>query len=325
MDLARRRFLQVAAGASALAAGARSVRSDDYPARPVHLIIGFPGGSPGDTLLRLMGQWLQERLGQPFVVENRPGAGGNIGTESVAKSPPDGYRLLLVLAANAINASVYKNLNFDFAHDIAPVAGVSRNPLVMEVTPTIPARTVPEFIAYAKANPGKLNMASAGNGTVQHVAGEMFKMMTGVDMRHVPYRGSPQALTDLLSGEVQVMFDIVASSIGHIKAGRLRALAVTTAARTEALPDVPPLREFVAGYEASGWAGIGAPRDTPAEIVERLNDEINAGLADAAMKARLAGLGVSVFPTSPAEFGRFIAAETEKWAKVAKFARIEPV
>ncbi len=324
MEPARRRFLRFAAGASALVA-ARSAWSEGYPARPVHLVVGFPGGSPGDTLVRLMGEWLQERLGQPFVVENRPGAGGNIGTEFVAKSPPDGYRLLLVLAANAINAAVYRNLNFDFLHDIAPVAGISRNPLVMEITPSVPARTVPEFIAYAKANPGKLNMASAGNGTVQHVAGEMFKMMTGIDMRHVPYRGSPQALTDLLSGEVQVMFDVMASSVGHIRAGRLRALAVTTAARAAALPDVPALDEFVAGYEASGWAGIGAPRDTPIEIVKRLNDEINAGLADPAVKARLAALAVSVFRTSPTEFGKFITDETEKWAKVVKFAAIEPV
>jgi len=271
-----------------------------------------------------MGQWLSERLGQPFVVENRPGAGTNIATDTVVRAPADGYTLLQVTSSNAWNASLYDNLNFNFIRDIAPVASIYRSTALMEVNPTFPAKTVPEFIAYAKANPGKVNMASSGTGNLTHVSGELFKMMAGVDIVHVPYRGTPSALTALFAGEVQIMFDLLATSIEHVKIGKLRALAVTTATRSELLPDIPTVGEFVPGYDASGWQGIGAPRNTPTEIVDKLNREINAGLGDPKFRARLANLGGLVLSGSPADFGKVIADETEKWAKVIKFAGIKP-
>ncbi|MGD0025525.1 MAG: tripartite tricarboxylate transporter substrate binding protein [Xanthobacteraceae bacterium] len=324
MKLLRRRFLQLAAGAGALSAVSRIATAQTYPSRPVRWINGTAAGSAPDIVARLIGQWLSERLGQPFVIENRLGAGTNIGTEAVVRAPPDGYSLLFITQSNAINATLYNNLNFNFIHDIAPVASISRGPLIMEVNPSVPVKTVPEFIDYAKANPGKLNMASAGNGTPQHVAGELFKMMAGVNMLHVPYRGSPFALTALIAGEVQVMFDTMPASIEHIRAGQIRPLAVTTTSRSETLPDLPTVGEFVPGYEASSWYGVGAPKNTPAEIIDKLNKEINAGLADSKMKARLADLGVAVVQTSPAEFGKFIADETEKWGKVIRAANIKP-
>ena len=302
----------------------RVARAQTYPARPVRLIVGFAAGGVTDLMARLMGQWLSERLAQPFIIENRPGAGSNIGTEVVVRAPPDGYTLLLCGTPNTINAAVYEKVSFNFVRDIAAVAGIVRVPNVMEVHPSVPAKTVPELIAYAKANPNKLNMASAGSGTTSHVAGELFKMMTGVNIVHVPYRGSGLALTDLLGGQVQVMFDNMVSSISHIKEGKLRALALTTATRSEALPDIPTVGEFVPGYEASGHQGIGAPRNTPEEIIATLNKEINAGLADSRLKAQLAELGGVALTGSPADFGRFIAEETEKWAKVVKFAGIKP-
>jgi tripartite-type tricarboxylate transporter receptor subunit TctC len=295
-----------------------------YPSRPVRLIAASAAGGMQDTLARLMGQWLSERLGQPFVIESRPGGGGNIGTEAVVKAPPDGYTLLLVGLANASNATLYDKLNFNFIRDIAPVASISREPSVMMVNPSVPAKTISEFIAYAKANPGKVNMASSGNGTNPHVAGELFKMMAGVNMVHVPYRGSSLALPDLIGGQVQVMFIAMAASIEYIKAGKLRPLAVTTAMRSEVLPDIPTVGEFVPGYEASGWFGVGAPRDTPAEIIGKLNKEINGALADPKIKARFANLGGTVLPGSPADFGRLIADETEKWGKVIHAAGIKP-
>jgi tripartite-type tricarboxylate transporter receptor subunit TctC len=324
MNIPRRRFLQLAAGAAALPALSRMARAQAYPSRPVRLIVPLAPGGATDIIARLMGQWLSERLGQPFVIENRSGGGGNIGTEAVVRSMPDGYTLLLVGPSNAINATLYERLNFNFIRDIAPVAGITRVPNVMVVNPSVPAKTVPEFIAYAKANPGKINMASAGNGTSQHVSAELFKMMTGVDMFHVPYRSGGPALTDLLGGQVQVMFPATISSIEYIRAGRLRALAVTTTTRSEALPDIPTVAEFVPGYEASGWVGIGAPKNTPVAIIEKLNREIDAGLADSKMKARLADLGGTVHPGSPSDFGKFIADETEKWATVIQFAGIKP-
>jgi tripartite-type tricarboxylate transporter receptor subunit TctC len=324
MKLLRRRFLQLAAGAAALPPASRFAWAQTYPTRPVHIVIGYPAGGAADILARLMGQWLSERLGQPFIIENRPGAGTNIATEAVAKAPPDGYTLLLVTTANAMNATLYDKLNFNFIRDIAPVASIVRVPQVMEVNPSVPAKTVPEFIVYAKANPGKLNMASAGSGGPQHVAGELFKMMTGVDMLHVPYRGSGPALNDLISDRVQVMFDTLPSSIEFIKVGKLRPLAVTTPMRLEVLPDVPTVGDFLPGYEASAWQGVGAPKNTPADIVEKLNTEINAALADPKMKARLADLSCLVLAGSPAEFGKVIAEETDKWAKVVKFAGIKP-
>jgi tripartite-type tricarboxylate transporter receptor subunit TctC len=323
MKLPRRRFLHLAAGAAALPAAARMASAQGYPTRPVRLIVGTPPGGPQDIIARLMGQWLSERLGQAFIIESRPGAGTNIGTESVVKSPPDGYTLLLVNAASAINATLYTNLNFNFIRDIAPVAGITREPLVMQVNPAVPAKTVSEFVAYAKTAPGKINLASGGNGAPSHIAGELFKMMAGVDLVHVPYRGAAPALNDLLGGQVQVYFGPMPSSIGHIKAGTLRALAVTTATRSETMPDLPTIGDVLPGYEASTWYGIGAPRNTPAEIIERLNSEINAGLADPKMKARLAELGGTAFSGSPAAFGKFIADETEKWGKVVKFAGIK--
>jgi len=271
-----------------------------------------------------MGQWLSERLGQQFVIENRPGAGSNIGTEAVVRAPPDGHTLLLAASANAINATLYDKLNFNFIRDIAPVAAINREPLIMLVNPSFPAKTVPEFIAYARANPGKINMASAGNGTPAHVSGELFKMMTGVDMVHVPYRGAGPALTDLLGGQVQAMFPGMSSSIEHVRAGKLRALAVTTASGSDALPDIPTVSDFIPGYEASTWSGIGAPKGTPAEIIDKLNKEINAGLVDPKVKARLANMGSTALPGSPADFGKLIAEETEKWAKVVKFSGAKP-
>ena len=320
MSLPRRRFLQLTAGAVALPVVPLVAGAQTYPTRPVRIIVGFASGGTLDIIARLLGQWLSERLGQPFVVENRPGGGGNIGTEVVVRAPPDGYTLLLVGSPNMINATLYEKLNFNFIRDIAPVASTDRAPLVMEVNQNFPARSVPEFITLAKANPGKVNMASAGIGTGQHVAGELFKMMTGIDMTHVPYRSAGPALTDLIGGQVQVMFDSLPASVAHIRAGRLRALAVTTATRSEALPDTPTVADFVPDYEASAVHGIGAPRNTPTEIVDRLSKEINAALGDPKMRARLTDLGLMVLSGSPADFGKLIAKETEKWAKVVKFA-----
>ena len=324
MKLLRRQFLHLAAGAVALPAVSRIAIAQTYPTRPVRWIVGYPPGGATDIAARLMGQWLSERLSQPFVIENRPGASGNIGTQAVVNAAPDGYTLLLVNAGNAINATLYDNLSFNFIRDIAPVASIVRVPLVMQINPSVPAKTVPEFINYAKANPGKLNMASSGNGTPQHVSGELFKMMAGINMTHVPYRGSAPALTDLLGGHVQVVFDTTLASIQYIRAGRLRPLAVTTATRLEALPDIPTVGDFLPGYEASGWYGVGAPKNTPVDIVEKLNKEINAGLADPKVKARLAELGGIVLAGSPADFGRLVAEETKKWGKVIQAANIKP-
>jgi tripartite-type tricarboxylate transporter receptor subunit TctC len=324
MKLLRRQFLHLTAGVAALPVIARVVRAQTYPERPVHLIVGFPAGGPQDIVMRLIGQWLSERLGQSFIIENRPGASGNVGAETVVRAAPDGYTLLSVSSPNAINATLYKNLNFNFIRDIAPVASIMRVPLVMEVNPSVPVKTVPEFIAYAKANPGKVNYASAGIGTPQHVSAEMFKMMTGVEMVHVPYRGAAPALTDLIGGQVQVMIDTTPASMQHIRSGRLRPLAVTTATRADALPDLPTVGDFVPGYEATSWFGIGAPKDTPPEIITTLNKEINAAIADPKIKARLIDLGGTVLPGSPADFGKLIAAETEKWAKVVKFSGAKP-
>jgi len=324
MTLPRRRFLHLAARAAALPALPRIAWAQTYPTRPVHLIVGTVAGATPDIDARIIGQWLSERLGQPFVIENRPGAGTNIATELVVRARPDGHTFLLITTANAINATLYDNLNFNFIRDIAPVASLVRTPLVMEVNPLVPAKTVPEFIAYANANPGKINMASAGNGTPQHVSGELFKMMAGVKLLHVPYRSTGPALVDLLGGQVQVMFDTVPASIEFIRAGKLRPLAVTTATRLEVLPGVPAVGEFVPGYEASAWQGIGAPKSTPAEIIERLNTHINAGLADPKMKARLADLGAIPIPMTPADFGKLIADETEKWGKAVQFSGAKP-
>jgi tripartite-type tricarboxylate transporter receptor subunit TctC len=320
MKLLRRQFLHLAAGAAVLPAATRIARAQAYPTRPVRIIVPFPPGGPYDIVARLIGPPLSERLGQPFIIDNRPGAGGNIGTEAVVRAPADGYTLLLVGVGSAINATLYDKLNFNFIRDIAPVAGISREPSVMVVHPSVPTKTVPEFVAYAKANPGKINMASSGNGTGPHMVGELFKMMAGVNLVHVPYRGGGPALTDLLGGQVQVMFIALPASIESIKAGKVRALAVTTATRSEVLPDVPSVGDFVPGYEASVWFGVGAPKATPAEIVEKLNKEINAGLADPNMKTRLADLGGTVLAGSPADFGKLIAEETEKWGKVVKLS-----
>jgi len=320
VKLARRNFLHLAAGAAVPPALSQPAWAQDYPTRPVRLIVGFAAGQAIDITTRMIGQWLSERLGQQFIVENRPGAGGNIGTEAVVRAPPDGYMLLAVGSNNMINATLYERLNFNFIRDIAPVASVARVPQVMEVTPSFPAKTVPEFIVHAKANPGKVSFASAGNGSVAHVTGELFKMMTGVNMLHVPYRGAAPALTDLIGGQVDVMFDNMPSSIEHIRAGRLRPLAVSTTSRLDSLPDIPTVGDFVPGFETSAWGGIGAPRDTPAEIINKLNREINAGLADPKMNARLADLGGLVLPLLPAEYARRIAEETEKWGKAIKFS-----
>ena len=324
MKLPRRKFLHLAVGAATSPALSRNGWADTYPTRPVHVVVGFPAGSTGDIVSRLIGQWLSERLGQPFIVDNRPGAGSNIATEGVVRTSPDGYTLLCVTTANEISATLYEKLNFNFIRDIAPVAGFVRLPMVMEVNPSVPAKTVPEFIAYAKANPGKITMASAGNGTIQHVAGELFNMMAGTSMLHVPYRGSPPALTDLMGGQVQVMFDLSISSIEYIRAGKLRALAVTTATRADTLPDIPTVGEFVPGYEASAWNGVGAPRDTAPEIIDKINREINAGLADPKIRERFANIGAVPMPMTPAEFGRLVADETEKWGKVVRAANVKP-
>src|SRR5438445_8012238 len=315
MKLPRRQFLHLAASAAALPAASQIARAQAYPTRPIRLIIGIAPGSAPDILGRLMAQWLLERLGQAFIIENRPGGGGNIAIEAVVNAPADGYTLLLATIQGAVNATLYEKLNYNFIRDIAPVATISRETLALEVNPSFPAKTVPELIAYAKANPGKLTMASAGIGTTPHVAGELFKMTAGVDMVHVPYRGGAPALTDLLGGQVQVIFSPLPESIEHIRAGKLRPLAVTTATRLEVLPDIPTVGGFLPGYEASGWQGIGAPRNTPAEIIDKLNREINAALADPKMRAQLANLGGTVLALSPAEFGKLIAEETEKWAK----------
>jgi tripartite-type tricarboxylate transporter receptor subunit TctC len=320
MKFSRRQLLHRAAGAAVLPTLSRRARAQVYPSRPIRLIVGFPAGGPTDITARLIAQWLSERLGQQIVIENRGGAGSNIAVEATIGAPPDGYTLLIVGATNAINATLYEKLNFNFIRDIAPVAGIIRVPLIMEVHPSVPAKTVAEFIAYAKARPGKINMGSGGIGTTLHVSGELFKMMTGIDMLHVPYRGAGPMLTDLLGGQVQVGFDPMPSSIGYVKAGQLRPLAVTTATRSEALPELPTVGDFVPGYEASTWYGVGAPKTTPAEIIERLNKEINAGLADPKLKARLADLGGMMLTGSAAEFGSFIVEETEKWAKVVKFS-----
>jgi tripartite-type tricarboxylate transporter receptor subunit TctC len=324
MKLTRRQFLKSAAMAAALPAVSQIAWGQAYPARPVRIICGFPGGSSSDIVARIVGQWLSERLRQPVIVDNRPGAGGNIAVEAVVNAAADGYTLLMTGPNNAVNATLYDNLKFNFIRDIAPVARIMSVPLVMEVNLSVPARSVPEFIAYAKANPGKINMASAGNGTAVHVSGELFKMMTGVDMVHVPYRGSPLAMTDLLGGQVQVIFDNMPGSIGYLRAGKLRPLAVTTLTRSDLLSEVPPLRDFVPGYEASAWYGVGAPRNTPAAIIDRLNREINSALADPALKARLIDIGGTTLPGSPADLGKFTAEETEKWGKVVKFAGIKP-
>jgi len=324
LKLARRRFLYLAAGATVLPAVSRIATAQAYPTRPVRLIIGYPPGGSADITARLLGQWLSERLGQPVVVESRPGAGTNIATETVVNAPPDGYTLLLVAPANAINATLYERLNHNFMRDIAPVAGLIRFPNVIVVNPSVPAKTVPEFIAYAKANPGKLNMASSGAGSTIHVSGELFKMMTGINMVHVPYRGGAPALTDLISGQVQVMFDNVPTSIEFIRAGKLRPLAVTTAARSNVLPDLPTVADFVPGYEASAWYGVGVPKGTPEAIIGKLNKETNAILADPKARARFDELGASLIAGSPAEFGQLVADETEKWAKVVKFSGARP-
>jgi tripartite-type tricarboxylate transporter receptor subunit TctC len=324
VNLPRRRFLHLAAGAAALPVISRVAWAQTYPVRPVRWVVGYPAGGSADIVARLIGQYLTEKLGQPFVMENRPGAGTNIATEVVVHAAADGYTLLLVNPANAINATLYDKLNFDFLQDIAPAASFMRVPNVAEVHPSVPAQTIPEFIAYAKANPGKINMASGGNGVPSHVTGELFKMMAGVNMVHVPYRGSAPALTDLLGGQVQIMFDPLPSSIGYIRAGKLRPLAVTTATRSEALPETPTIAEFLPGYEASTWYGVGVPKRTPAEIVYKLNKEINAALADPKIKAQFADRGGEVLAGSPAEFGTLLAAETEKWAKVVKFAGAKP-
>jgi tripartite-type tricarboxylate transporter receptor subunit TctC len=323
MKLPRRNFLHLAAGAAALSAASRIAWAQTYPSRPVRIVVPFAPGGVSDITARLIGQWLSEHLGQQFVMDNRPGGGGNIGTEAVVRASPDGYMLLLVGGWNAINATLYDKLNFNFIRDIAPVASVLRNANVMVVNPSVPATTVPEFIAYTKANSGKVNMASAGTGAPSHVTGELFKMMAGVNMTHVPYRSGGPALTDLLGGQVQVLFASTVSSIEYIRAGRLRALAVTTVTRLEALPDVPTMAEFLPGYEASVWVGVGAPKATPAAIVDKLNKEINAALADPKMKARLADLGGTALALSPADFGKLIADDTEKWGKVVKSVGIK--
>ena len=326
MNLPRRKFLHLAAGAAAaLPAASRIAWAETYPTRPVRIMVAFAAGSGSDILARLMAQWLSERLGQQFVIENRAGAGGNVGTEAVVKAPPDGYTLLKVVPANTVNDTLYDKLGFNFIRDIEPVAGMARVPYVLVVNPSLPVKTVPEFIAYAKANPGKLNFASAGVGTGIHMSGELFKMMTGVHMVHVPYRGAGNAMTDLIGGQVQLMFDTTQASIPHIRAGKVRALAVTTAVRSPELPDLPPIGDFVPGYEASGSFGFGAPRGTPAEVVEKLNREINAILADPKAKARIAELGGEPLTGSPAVYGRLLAEETEKWRKVIRAGNIQPV
>jgi tripartite-type tricarboxylate transporter receptor subunit TctC len=317
--------LHLAAGAAALPEVLRIAWAQAYPTRPVRVVVGQAAGSGSDAVARLIGQFLSERFGQEFVIENRPGAAGNIATEAVVRSPPDGYTLLLVNTSSAIDATLYDKLNFDFMRDITPITGIATFEFVMEVNPSVPTKTLPEFIAYAKANPGKINMASAGIGSAHHLFGELFKMMAGVEMVHVPYRGSTPALTDLLGGRVQVMFDATTSSLPHISSGKLRPLAVTTATRSELLPEIPTIGDFVPGYEAHGWIGFGAPKNTPAAVVDRLNNEINSAISDSSIKARLIDLGGLVLPpSSPADFGKLIADETEKWAKVIRAANIKP-
>ena len=324
MRTSRRLFLSLSAGAAALPALSRMAGAQAYPSRPVRWIVTAAAGGPADTLARLLGSWLSERLGQQFVVENRTGAGGNIGTESVVRAAPDGYTLHLTATSDAINATFYQGLTFNLIRDIAPVACLIRGPFVMVVKSSFPAKTVPEFIAYAKANPGKISFASGGTGFAAHIAGEMFKQMTGVDIVHVPYRGQAPAMNDLLGGQVQLMFDPVVSSLGHIRAGELRPLAVTTSTRSEALPDVRPLSDFVPGYESSIWFGVGAPKDTPAEIIDKLNKAINAGLTDAKIKGRLADLGTAPSVMTQAGYGKFVADEVEKWGKVVRAAHLTP-
>ena len=324
MKFPRRRFLQLAGIAAAASALPWPAPALDYPTRPVRWVVGYPPGGPQDIVARLLGQFLSERFGQQFIIENRSGAGGNIGAEAVINGAPDGYTMLLVGSPNAINATLYEKLNFVFLRDIVPVASIGRVPLVMEVHPSVPAKTVPEFIAYARANPGKINYASAGNGTPQHVSGELFKIMAGVTMQHVPYRGAAPAMTDMISGHVQVMFDPMPTAIEQIKAGRLRALAVTTTKRSEVLPDLPTVSESLPGFAADTWYGAGVPRNTPVEIVDALNREINAVLGDARVKARLADLGVTVLMGTPADFGRMLVDETEKWGRVVKASGAKP-
>ncbi len=324
MTLSRRRVLQVAAGVAALPVVLRRASAQTYPSRPVTIIVGFaPGGAP-DVLARLLALSLQEQLGQTFIVENRQGGSGNIATEAVARAAPDGHTLLLCISGNAINATLYDNLKFDFVHDLAPVAGVARGPNVMIVNPNVPAKTVPEFIAYAKANPGKINFGSGGAGTSVHMSGELFKLMSQIDMQHVPYRGESAALTDIIGGQLQVMFPTSLGSIPHIKSGAVRALAVTTPTRSEALPDLPAVAEFLPGYDASGWQGMSAPKGTPGEIVEKLNVAINKALGDPKIKARISDLGSTTMVMSPTEFGKFIADEVAKWAKVIRAANVKP-
>jgi tripartite-type tricarboxylate transporter receptor subunit TctC len=320
MKLQRRQFLQRAAGAAALLVTSGIANAQTYPARPVRLVIGYTPGGSADLTARLMGQWLSEKLGQSFVIENRPGGGTNIATEAVVRAPPDGYTLMLVAPANAINATLYEKLNFDFLRDIEPVAGIIRFPNVVVVNPSLPINSIPELIAYAKANPGKLNMASSGNGSTIHMSGELFKMLTGINMVHVPYRGGAPALTDLLAGQVQVMFDNIPTCAEHVKSGKLRGLAVTSTTRSDVLPDLPVVADFLPGYEASAWYGIGAPKGTPPEIIERLNKAVNEILADPKAKARFAELGAFLLPGSALDFGKLLANETDKWGKVVKFA-----
>jgi tripartite-type tricarboxylate transporter receptor subunit TctC len=324
MKLPRRQFLHLAAIAAAIPAASRIALAQTYPTRPVRLIVGFTAGGGADITARLIGQWLSDRLGQNFVIENRPGADSNIGTGVVVNAPPDGYTLMLALVPNAVNATLYEKLNFNFIRDIAPVAGIIRVPQVVLVNPSVPAKTIPEFIAYAKANPGKVNLASAGSGSAPHMAGELFNAMAGIKMVHVPYRGQAPALTDLLGGQVQVLFATTPGTTDFIKSGKLRALAVTTASRAEVLPDLPTVGEYLAGYEASQWYGLCAPRNTPADIIDRLNREVNAALVDPRMKARFADIGGESLAGSPATFGKLVADETEKWAKVVKFAGLKP-
>jgi tripartite-type tricarboxylate transporter receptor subunit TctC len=324
MKLARRAFMHLAAAAAALPAASGFACAQAYPTRPVRIVVGFSAGSTADILARLIGQWLSERLGQQFIVETRPGAGGSLATGAVARARPDGYTLLLLGSPEAINATLYSNLDFNFLRDIAPIAGIARSPNVMVVHPSFPAKTISEFIAYAKANPGRITMASAGVGSTSHMSGELFKVMAGVDMVHVPYRGQASALTDLLGGQVQVDFAPMPPSIEYVRTGALRALAVTTATRQEALPDVPTIGEFLPGYDATTDLGLGAPKNTPAEIVERLNKEVNAALADARMKARLADLGSTVLPGSPADFGKLLFEQVDKWGKVIRASGSKP-
>jgi tripartite-type tricarboxylate transporter receptor subunit TctC len=323
MKVHRRNFLHLAAGAAALPALSRVACAQAYPSRPVHIIVGFAAGGGIDITARLVGQSLSERLGQQFIVENRPGAGSNIATAAVVNAPADGYTLLLVSTAHAINATLYDNLSFNFIRDIVPVASVTRQPQVMVVNPSLPPKTVPEFIAYAKSNPDKINMASGGKGTASHVSGELFKIMTGVDMVHVPYRGAAPALNDLIGGQVQVVFENMLSAIEYIKSGTLRALAVTTTSRSEALPDIPTMGDYVPGYDASTWFGVGVPKNTPVEIIDRLNKEINAGLADPKLKARFTDLGSTPFASTPSDFAKLIIEETDKWGKVVRAAKLK--